>query len=110
MTKVYNKFYSSEYLRYYGFLMLTFAIILNCALYLFFINLGVSYIFSKKAVTYDLRDLRQENQILEGAYLEEFKKINPDYAFKNGFIDAKSPLFVSRVKVVAINDGKNLTQ
>jgi len=103
MTKVYNKFYSSEYLRYYGFLILTFAIILNCALYLLFINLGVSHIFAKKATMRDLRDLKQENQILEGAYLDEFKKINPDYAFKTGFIDAKSPLFVSRTSVVAVN-------
>lgn len=104
MTKIYNKFYSSEYLRYYGFLILAFAIFLNCVLYLLFINLGVSHIFVKKAIIRDLRDLKQENQILEGKYLEEFKKINPDYAFKNGFVDAKSPLFVSRVRAVALNN------
>lgn len=104
MTKVYNKFYSSEYLRYYSFLILTFAIILNCVLYLFFINLGVSHIFAKKAITRELQDLKQENQILEGKYLEEFKKINPDYAFKIGFVDAKSPIFINRANVVVVNN------
>lgn len=103
MTKVCNQFYNSDYLRYYAFLALICFIILNSVLYLFFVNFGVSEIFFKKQVAAELKNLKEENQIIQGEYLEEFKKITLDYGYNNGFTEAKTPIFVSRSSAVALN-------
>lgn len=102
MTKViYIKLNNNEYLRYYIFLMLGCLFILNSALYLFFINMGVSEIFFKKDILNRLDSLKQENQIIQGEYLENSKKITLEYAINQGFVDAKSLIFVNKLNVVA---------
>lgn len=101
MTRVYKKINNNEYLRYYIFAVLCCLLILNSALYLFFVNLGVSEIFFKKDLLNKLDSLKQENQIIQGEYLENSKKITLEYAMEQGFVDAKSLIFINKTSVVA---------
>ena len=104
MTKVYKKFSDDDSLRYYGFYALFILIVANAVLYLFFINFGVSEILYKKEILIRLQSQKEENQILEGRYLKEMKKLNLEYAYNLGYVDAGSPLFISRTIIMARND------
>lgn len=101
MSKAYKQFNNNYIVRHYIFYALLVLIMANAALYLFFINLGVSEILLKKEKLVELKNMKEKNQILEGRYLEEFKKINLDYAYNLGYVDVKSPMFAARTVVMA---------
>jgi len=101
MAKIYKQVKNDYSLRRYIFYILFILIVADAVLYLFFINLGVSGILLKKQNLVQLRDLEEENQILEGKYLEEFKKIDLDYAYNSGYINADSSMFVRRTAPLA---------
>lgn len=101
MTKVYKKFNSDGILRHYVFWTLLILFILNAVVYLLFINFGVSEILYKKHILILLEDLKGENQLLEGRYMEKFKKLSLDYAYNLGYIDANFPVFISRTAMLA---------
>lgn len=63
--------------------------------------MGVSEIFFKKDILNRLDSLKQENQIIQGEYLEDFQKITLEYAMEQGFVDAKSFIFINKTNVVA---------
>lgn len=101
MTKAYKQFNNNYIIRHCIFWLLLVLIVANAVFYLFFINLGVSEILLKKEKLVQLKDIKEENQILEGRYLEKFKKIDLDYAYNLGYVDVKSPMFVGKTVVVA---------
>lgn len=104
MTKVYKKFNNDGILRHYVFWTLLILFILNAAVYLLFINFGVSEILYKKYILAQFEEIKGENQLLEGQYMEKFKKLNLDYAYNLGYIDANSPVFISRTAMLAKGD------
>lgn len=104
MTKVYAQLNNNEHIRRRLFWLLIFLMLSNSVLYLFFINFGVSEILIKKEMSLLLRDARSENQILEGEYLADFKKLNIDDAEKLGYIKTDMNVFMNRTVLMVKNN------
>lgn len=108
MTKVYKQLKNNGAARKRIFYFFSFVIFANAVFYLFFINFGVSEIFAKKEIARKLNALREENQNLYGTHINEFKKINLDLAYSDGYIDDKNPSFVKRTSlIIARENSKN---
>lgn len=107
MTKVYKQLKNNDAARKKCFYFFSFMIFANAVFYLFFINFGVSEIFAKKEAARKLGELKQENQSLYGAHINEFKKINLDLAYSEGYIDDKNPVFVKRTSLMARENSTN---
>ena len=102
MKQVYVKLNQNEIARIIIFLFLVFSLILTSVFYIFSISWGIKEIAHKQEKAREFKLLEEENKILESKLASLFKKLDLDYAYNTGFVDAQNSVhFAAKVKAVA---------